>query len=166
MRYATTGQVPTAIGNRHPSIAPFEPFETADRPIIIAAGNDVLFQRLCNALGKSELAKDSRFARNRDRLQNIDILKDVLDETLRQASADHWLDVLQQAGVPCSPIHTVADAVEHPQVQARNMIVRAGELRMAGNPIKFSGFEDQPTRQPAPQLDADGQRIRDELRGG
>jgi CoA:oxalate CoA-transferase len=164
MRYATTGQVPQPMGNRHPSIAPFEPFDTADRPIIIAAGNDVLFQRLCQGLGHPALAKDSRFARNRDRLQNVEALKEVLEEILRQHAADYWLDVLRAAGVPCSRINTVADAVEHPQVQARNMIVRAGDLRMAGNPIKFSDFADPATRPPAPLLDADGKRIREELK--
>jgi CoA:oxalate CoA-transferase len=73
---------------------------------------------------------------------------------------------LEAAGVPCAPVHTVADAVEHPQVQARNMIVTADGLRMAGNPIKFSTFPDPPTRRPAPALDADGERIRQEIQTG
>src|SRR6516165_2808851 len=66
-RYVTSGKTPQPLGNRHPSIAPFEAFETADRPIIIAAGNDGLFKRLCQALGRADLAKDSRFAGNRAR---------------------------------------------------------------------------------------------------
>jgi CoA:oxalate CoA-transferase len=165
MRYAATGQVPGPLGNRHPSISPFEPFATADRPLILAAGNNTLFGRLCQALGKPEWATDLRFASNRDRIRNVEALKEEIEAVLRTAPAAHWLKVLEAAGVPCSLIHTVADAVEHPQVLARNMIVTAGGLRMAGNPVKLSAFADPPTRRPAPELDADGQRIRQEFGG-
>jgi CoA:oxalate CoA-transferase len=163
MRYAATGQVPGPMGNRHPSIAPFEPYDTADRPIIVAIGNDALFAKLCQALGRPELTTDPRFVSNRQRLRHVEEMKQIIEAVLRTRPAAHWLDVLEQAGVPSAPIHTVADAVEHPQVQARNMIVRAGELRMAGNPIKLSAFDDPPTRRPAPDLNADGERIRREF---
>ncbi len=163
MRYVTSGETPGPLGNRHPSIAPFEPFATADRSLIIAVGNDHLFGQLCAALGRSELAADPRFATNPARVENADILKDVLEALLRQLPASHWLEVLERAGVPCAQINTVPDAVNHPQVQARNMIVRAGDLRMPGNPIKLSGFPDQETRRPAPALGADGEQIRAEF---
>jgi CoA:oxalate CoA-transferase len=164
MRYALTGQAPPSLGNRHASIAPFEPYDTADRPLIIAAGNDALFARLCRVLGRPELSSDPRFLTNRDRNRHVEALKEVIELVLRTAPAAHWLEQLEAAGVPCSPIHTVADAVEHPQVQVRHMIVQAGALRMAGNPIKMSAFPDAPTRRPAPELNADGERIRSELR--
>ena len=163
LRYALTGRAPGPIGNRHPSITPFEAYEAADRPLILAAGNDDLFARLCRALGRPEWAADPRFASNRDRNQHADALKAVFEEVLRAAPAAHWIEALEAAGVPCSLIHTVADAVEHPQVRARNMVVSADGLRMAGNPIKVSGFPDPPTRRPAPDLDADGPRIRREF---
>lgn len=163
MRYASTGHVPERIGNRHPSIAPFEPYEAADRPIVIAAGNDALFARLCQVLGKPELTTDVRFRRNRDRVAHAAELKTVLESALGTRNAKQWLEMLETAGVPCSLIHTVADAVEHPQVQARNMIVDAGGLRMAGNPIKLNEFPDSTERRPAPALDADGERIRREF---
>jgi CoA:oxalate CoA-transferase len=163
LRYVTSGNVPGPMGNRHPSIAPFEPFDTADRPIIIAAGNDLIFQRLCQTLRRPALAADTRFTSNSARLEHIDALKSELEAVLRQQTAAHWCAVLEAAGVPCSLIHTVADAVEHPQVQARDMIVTADGLRMPGNPIKLSGFLDARTRRAAPELDADGPRIRREL---
>jgi CoA:oxalate CoA-transferase len=163
VRCANTDHVPGPIGNRHPSIAPFEPFETADRPLIIAAGNDLLFARLCAALGRPDLGADPRFGSNRDRLRHQAALKECLEAVLLTASATHWIAVLEAAGVPCSPIHTVADALAHPQVQARNMIVNAGSVRMAGNPIKLSAFADPPTRRPAPALDADSERLRQEF---
>ncbi len=164
MRYAVTGQAPGPIGNRHPSIAPFEPYATADRPLVVACGNDALFGRLCQALGRPDLTSDPRFRTNPERVRNVDELREALEAVLRTAPAAHWVEVLEAAGVPCSPVQTVADAVEHPQVQARNMVVTAGGLRMAGNPIKLSAFPDPPTRRPAPELNADGESIRLELR--
>jgi CoA:oxalate CoA-transferase len=163
MRYAATGRAPGPIGNRHASIAPFEVYATADHPIIIAAGNDGLFDRLCRALGRPALATDPRFLCNDDRVAHVAELQAALEEVLRTAPAAHWLEVLEAAGVPCSPIHSVADAVEHPQTQARNMIVSAGGFRMAGNPVKLSAFPDPPTRRPAPDLDANGPTIRREF---
>jgi CoA:oxalate CoA-transferase len=166
MRYAATGQVPGQLGNCHPSITPFEPFAAADRPLVIAAGNNVLFGQLCAALGRADLAADPRYASNSSRTRHAEELKADLEATLRQQPAEHWITVLEATGVPCSLIQNVAEAVAHPQTQARNMVVRAGELLMAGNPIKIEGFGDAPTRRPAPELDADGERIRRELGGG
>ncbi len=163
MRYAVTGETPRAMGNRHPSIAPFEPYQAADKLFIIAVGNDALYVKLCAALGRPELATDPRFATNHARTLHAEELKQLLEETLTTAPALHWLTVLEEAKVPCAPIHTVAEAVEHPQTRARNMIVEAGGLRMPGNPVKFNAFADPPTRRPAPDLDADGERIRAEF---
>jgi CoA:oxalate CoA-transferase len=163
VRYANTKETPGPIGNRHPSITPFEPYATADRPIIIAAGNDTIFARLCQALAMLELAGDPRFATNEARNRHAEALQASLEQTLRRQPAAHWLGVLERAGVPCSPVQTVADAVDHPQVRARNMIVDAGGILMPGNPIKLSGCPDPTTRPPAPKLDADGERIRREF---
>jgi CoA:oxalate CoA-transferase len=163
MRFAATGQVPGPMGNSHPSIAPFEPYETADRPVVIAAGNDALFARLCQAVGRAELVTDRRFSTNRERVNHASELKTALEAALRTDSASHWVDLLTAAGVPCCLIQNVAEAVNHEQTRARNMIVRAGSLEMAGNPIKFGGCPDAPTRRPAPALDADGPRIRSEI---
>jgi CoA:oxalate CoA-transferase len=163
MRLAATGQVPGPLGNRHPSITPFEVYAAADRPLVIAAGNDVLFRRLCTALGRAELAADLRYASNSARTCHAEELKTDLEVVLRRQPAGHWIAVLEAAGVPCSLIQNVAEAVAHPQTQARNMVVRAGALVMAGNPIKIEGFAEAATRRPAPELNADGERIRREL---
>lgn len=163
MRYAATGQVPGPIGNRHPSIAPFEPYDTADRPLVIAAGNDSLFGKLCQALGQPALASDPRYRTNAERTARAEELKADLEATLKTRPAAHWVEVLEGAGVPCALVQTVADALAMPQVQERNMVVMAGGLRMAGNPVKLGGYADPPTRPPAPDLDADGERIRREF---
>lgn len=163
MRYAVNGTSPGPIGNRHPAIAPFETYDTADRQLVIACGNDSLFYRLADALGHPEWKTDPRFRTNPDRNRHVEALQEVIEEVLRTGSAAHWAEVLDAAGVPCAPIHTVADAAECPQVRARNMIVSADGMLMAGNPVKLSAFEDPPTRRPAPDLDADGERIRREF---
>jgi CoA:oxalate CoA-transferase len=165
MRYASTGQVPGPLGNRHPSITPFEAYTAADRPLVIAAGNDALFGRLCAALGRADLAADPRYVSNSSRTRHAEELKTDLEAVLRLQPAGHWIAVLEAAGVPCSLIQNVAEAAALAQTQARNMVVRTGDLLMAGNPIKIEGFADAPTRRPAPELNADGDRIRRELEG-
>jgi CoA:oxalate CoA-transferase len=110
-----------------------------------------------------ELCRDPRFSTNSQRVQNMDALGEILEAVLKTRPAGHWVEALEAAGVPSALVNTVADAVEHPQVQARNMIVRAGNLRVAGNPIKMNLFPDPPTRRPAPELDGDGARIRAEF---
>jgi CoA:oxalate CoA-transferase len=163
MRFAVTGETPPAMGNRHPSITPFEPYQAADQLFIVAAGNDSLFVRLCEAIGRTDLPADPRFLTNRDRTLHAEEVKQELEAVFRTAPAAHWLDLLEKAGVPSCPIQTVAEAVQHSQVQARNMIVDAGGLRVPGNPIKMSAFADPPTRGAPPDLDADGERIRQEF---
>jgi CoA:oxalate CoA-transferase len=163
MRYAATGQVPGPLGNRHPSITPFEVYEAADRPLVICAGNDTLFTTLCRTLGRPDLAAEAHFRTNDGRTRHADELKAALEQVLRTAPAGHWLGLLEAAGVPCAPIQSIAEAVEHPQTRARNMIVQAGGLRMAGNPIKLGPFADPAERRPAPELDADGPRLRQEF---
>jgi CoA:oxalate CoA-transferase len=167
-RYVATGRVPGPMGARHPSITPFEALRAADGHLVIAAGNDQLFARLAAALGKPALASDPRFATNDARTNNHGALKAELEELLAAQATAQWLAVLDKAGVPCGPINTVADALADPQIVARNMVVSAddpvaGTLRMAGNPIKLSGFPDPPTRRPAPDLDGDRRAILEEL---
>lgn len=163
-RYVATGTPPGPIGTRHPSIAPFSAFETGDGHIVIAAGNDSLFERLCDALGCAELVNDPSFTTNDLRNENEDRLSDTLEGRLKTNSSEHWLGVLDAAGVPSGPINNVEQALHDPQVLARNMVVSvddpvAGKLQMAGNPIKMSAFEDPAVRGAMPELDGDRERI-------
>ena len=167
-RYFASGEIPEPMGARHPSITPFEAFATKHGYIIIAAGNDGLFRKLAAALGKPALADDARFATNPKRTQNHAALKGEIEALLATDDAPGWLTRIDAAGVPCAPINNVADAVNHRQILARNMIVTATEadgtaLKMAGNPIKLSGFADPATRAPAPALDGNRAAILKEL---
>jgi len=144
-------------------MTPFDVFEASDGHFVIAAGNDHLYGLLCQAIGRSELATDKRFVSGLDRLHNHDALKQELELSLKKAPAEHWLKVIHESGVPVSPILNVKEAAEHPQTKARNMIIEAGGVRMPGNPIKISGYEDPPLRVGAPSLDQHGASIRREF---
>jgi CoA:oxalate CoA-transferase len=168
MRYTVTGEIPGPLGARHPSITPFEALATADGAMIVAAGNDGLWLKLCEALGRPDLAASPAYKTNDLRNQNQAALKAALEGELRQKPTAAWIEILERAGVPCGPINTVAQALAHPQVAARNMLVSvddpiAGPLTLAGNPLKLSAFADPPTRAPAPELDADRKKLLREL---
>jgi len=164
LRYFLSGKAPGPLGVRHPNIAPFEAFDASDGYIIIAAGNDSLFVKLCAAIGRPELAQEARFKTNDLRLQSMEELKGELEKVLKTQPVAHWLKVLDAAGIPAGPINNVGQAIESPQAKARNMIVTAedpvaGTVKLVGNPIKLSGFPDPATRSPAPELDGDRARI-------
>jgi len=164
LRYFLSGKPPGPLGVRHPNIAPFEAFDTADGKIIIAAGNDSLYVKLMEALGRPELAKAERYLTNDLRLQNMEELKGDIESVLKTKGMAHWIKVLDEAGVPAGPINNVGQAIESPQAKARNMVITtedpvAGPVKLVGNPIKLTGFPDPTTRKPAPELDADRERI-------
>ena len=165
MRYMATGTVPGPMGGRHATITPFAIFRTQDKPIVIAAGNDSLFRKLCAALDKPEWASDPRYATNAGRLEYAEELATGIEAMLAVHPADHWLGVLETAGVPAGPINTVAEALAHPQVEPRRMVVEAGGVRMIGNPVKVFPFaaNDDGQRTPAPTLDGDRDRLLSEF---
>ncbi|MBV8133780.1 MAG: CoA transferase [Alphaproteobacteria bacterium] len=168
MRYTTTGEVPGPMGARHPSITPFEAFVTRDGNLIIAAGNDGLFVKLAHALDRADLAENPLFKTNALRNQHQEALRAEIEGVLRTKGTDRWIEVLEAAGVPCGPVNNIAQAIAHPQTTARNMLISVddpvtGPLKLAGNPMKVSSFADPPTRQPAPDLDADRDHILREL---
>ncbi len=142
-RYTVSGEVPRPLGNRHPSITPFGSFQAHDGYIIIAAGNDRLWARLCQVLGVSELTEDPRFIDNDSRTQNWPGLKPLLESVIQQKSVDYWLERLEQENIPCGRIQSVDQVLQDPQVTARdmvrNMVLKSGEqFTVAGIPYKFS----------------------------
>jgi len=163
-RYAATGNVPGPLGARHPSITPFDAFAAADGYLVVAAGNDALFRRLCTVLDRADLADNPLFATNDLRTVHQAALKDEMESVLRLHPVEHWLTALEEAGIPSGPINTVDKVLADPQVRSRNMVVStqdpgAGPLMMAGNPIKLSAFPDPGERPPAPGLDADREKV-------
>ena len=163
-RYLSKNEIPKPLGSRHPSIAPFEAFKTKDSYIIIAAGNDKLFNNLCEALNLNEIAKDEKFKSNSLRCENMDELKKIFEEKLKSKNTSDWISIFEKLKIPCGPIFNIKEAVENPQIKERNMIVKAyhdviGEFKLSGNPIKMSTYKDEKTRGKIPNLDEHREKI-------
>jgi CoA:oxalate CoA-transferase len=163
-RYLSKNEIPKPMGSRHPAIAPFEAFRTKDSYIIIAAGNDKLFEKLCNILEISQIFNDERFNSNSLRSKNMDELKIILENKLSSKTTSEWVSQMEKEKIPCGPIYNIKEAVENPQVKSRNMIVKAyhkviGDFKLAGNPIKMSTYKDESTRGDIPDLDEHREKI-------
>jgi crotonobetainyl-CoA:carnitine CoA-transferase CaiB-like acyl-CoA transferase len=158
------GVVPGRRGNRHPSIVPYETYEAADRPFAVAAGNDRLFARLCEAIGRPELASDERFASNEARVANVDALGVELEAVFRTRPADHWVVALRAAGVPVGPINRVDEAFALAAELGLEPTEEHDGLPLIRPPLRLDG-ERPPIRRPPPRLDQHGAEIRAWLAG-
>ena len=136
--YLCTGRPPVAMGNRHPSIAPYETLATADRPLVVAVGNDAQFARLCRVLGLPEAAADPRFATNADRVTNREALVGLLEEALAARGADDWVAALAGAGVPCGLVNDVGAAFARAERPGLDPVADAGGIPQVADPIRLS----------------------------
>ena len=142
--YVSTGQVPGPMGNQHPSIAPYEVINAADRPIAIAAANDKLFGLLAECVGRPDLGADPRFATNAQRVAHREVLASELESRIRLESADHWFAKLSAHGVPCGPINNLRQAFELAErlglapVTEMDASDRTGPVRQVSHPIRMS----------------------------
>ncbi len=165
--YLATGQVPVPMGSAHPSLAPYQCFPSADDYFIIGCANDGLWQRLCSAIGCDTLADDPRFRDNTSRVRNRKELNSILMELFKTKPASHWLALIEEGGVPCGPINTIADVLADPQVQARNMLVpvphpQAPDLKVPAGPMKLYGTPATVRRHP-PMLGEHTEEVLGEL---
>ncbi|WP_444947314.1 CaiB/BaiF CoA transferase family protein [Micromonospora ureilytica] len=157
--YVAGGTVPFRMGNAHPSLFPYEPLPTADGELIVIAGNDGQFRKLCQVLDLPGLPDDSRFGRNQDRTANREQLRPLLVERLAKRTTDEWFRDLLAAGVPCAPINTIDGGVALAEELGLDPVVTVGGVPGVRNPITFS---DTPARYelPPPGLDEHGEEIR------
>ncbi|PHS59842.1 MAG: CoA transferase [Alcanivorax sp.] len=149
LNYLTTGQAPTRMGNAHPSVVPYQDFPTADGDVILAIGNDGQFARFCEVAGHPEWAADDRYATNRARVDNRDTLIPLMRQTTVMRTTREWIEVLEQAGVSCGPVNSIADVFQDPHVQARGMQLEmphpslgtvpqvASPLRLSASPVEY-----------------------------
>jgi crotonobetainyl-CoA:carnitine CoA-transferase CaiB-like acyl-CoA transferase len=160
------GLVPGPMGTEHPNIVPYQAFRAADRPFILAAGNDRLFERTCEVLGRPELARDPRFVTNDLRVRNREELIPLLSEAFAARRAAEWLTALEASAVPCAPIRSFDEVFAAPEgaaaVQDVDDPVR-GPLRLVADPIRV-GAERPPARRPPPRLGEHTDEILAELR--
>lgn len=161
---------PQPIGNRHPTIAPFQAYKASDHYFVIAVGNDALWLKLCEALNRPDLLQNKIFSTNQSRTAHLEELNLELEKTLITKTADEWLNIIDNAGVPCGPINTIDKIMQNSQVLARNMIVevndpKAGTIKIAGNPLKMDTIEEKPVRKPAPAIGEHNHKIYGNLLG-
>ncbi len=141
--YFATGRAPERLGNRHPTIVPYETFAASDGDFVLAVGNDELWKRFCRVADLEEVAADPRFVTNRARAQHYQELRRLLVKTLLTRSKADWIAALNAEGVPCGAVRDVAETLSDPQIVARNMIeavehATLGEVQTLGIPIKLS----------------------------
>src|ERR671932_2060297 len=140
--YLAAGVVPFRMGNGHPSLFPYEPLPTADLDLIIIAGNDGQFRKLCDALGLPERAEDSRFARAENRNRNRETLRPLLVQRLRTRTADEWFHALSAAGLACGPINTIDGGFRVAEELGLQPVARVGDgdnaVATVRNPISLS----------------------------
>ena len=157
---------PGRHGNRHPSIAPYEPYQAADGPVVVAAASPVLWERLCAALDRQAWKTDPRFANNEARVANVEELAEEVNGVLATNTVKHWVALLQEAGIPAGPINNVRQAFIAAQALGLDPITtltnQDSEFRSVRSPLKLSATPPA-VRRPPPVNDQHGEEIRQEL---
>jgi len=169
MNYLASGEVPGRLGNAHPNIVPYQTFNTRDGAIILACGNDNLFQKFCEVGACRELTRDPRFATNGKRVENRAVLVPLLDEIFGRRTTREWVEALEKAGVPNGPINNIRQVFEEPQVAARGMRIEidhpiAGKVPLVASPMRFSGTPLE-FKSPPPTLGQHTDEILDSMLG-
>ena len=141
--FFATGDAPRRMGNRHPTIVPYETFEASDGEFVLAVGTDEQFRKFCAVANCAGLAADERFATNAARVRNYDVLRPQLADTFRRRTRVEWIDALTAAGIPCGSVRDVREVLTDPHLDARRMIevvehAALGTMRVLGVPIKLS----------------------------
>ncbi len=154
--YFTTGVAPPRMGNRHPTIVPYETLEAADGEFVVAVGNDQLWRAFCSLLDLETLTDDPRFAKNKDRVEHRDELRAVLLESLKTRTVAQSIEMLKGAGIPCGAVRDLEEVLTDPQIVERAMVVAmdhpvAGAIRALGVPIKLADTPGE-VRTPPPTL--------------
>ena len=160
MRYQATKVPPKPVGCRHPTEAPFLSFNASDRPFVIAAIGDTMFQRLCDLLGHPEIYADPRFSSLAARHKNRDELSTILQKEFSTKTAKEWVKLLEENSVPVSLIQNLEEVCQDPQVIARQMMIKSeapelAEIRLMATPIKMTSLPNQTSRPAAPVLGQD-----------
>ena len=154
--YLVSGEDKGRMGNAHPTIVPYQTFDASDKPIAVAVGNDAQFARLCEALGREDLARDKRYATNPARVANREELVELLQREFSDRAADEWVEKIREAGVPCGPVNALAEVFSDEHVLSSGILGElyhpaAGVLEMLASPVLIDG-ERPPIRRPPPTL--------------
>ena len=145
--YWENGKLPERVGCGHPSLVPYQPFQAADKPVLIGVANDALWRAFCAEFGLDDLVSDPRFATNGKRVENRDACVAIVQDLVKDMAANPLIDRLIARGIPCSPINTVADLARHDQLAELGMFLSyehpsLGALRAVAQPVTFDGIKE------------------------
>lgn len=165
--YWESGKLPGKSGCGHPSLCPYDVFQSSDRPVLLGVPNDNLWRRFCVAIGEPALGTDPRFATNGARVANAGETIDLVQSFIGRHDAEHWLRTLGAAGIPCAPLNSLQDLLDHPHTRARGLVTeyehpRLGPTRTVLQPVVFDGAA-RGIRRPAPMLGEHTNEILSEL---
>ena len=157
-RYSVSKKIPHPLGTDHPSISPFGAFKAKNSAIVLAAGNQKIFENLCKAISRNDLIQEKKFLDNELRNKNLKLLRKEIEKTLITKNAEYWIKKLRTLEVPCCKIENVKSLIKNPQIQNRNMILDYvdndfGKINVVGNPIKIEGVKESKVASKAPDLD-------------
>jgi crotonobetainyl-CoA:carnitine CoA-transferase CaiB-like acyl-CoA transferase len=154
--YLVSGEDKGRMGNAHPTIVPYQTFDASDKQIAVAVGNDAQFERLCEAIGREDLAQDERYATNPGRVANRRELVEVMQREFSERTAEEWVEKIRGVGIPCGPVNTLSDALADEHLASTDMLQEiehplAGVLQMLASPVLVDG-ERPPILRPPPTL--------------
>ena len=145
LNYLTSRQDQHRLGNAHPNVVPYQVFQTSDSFFVLAVGNNTQFKKFCEFADAPELADDTRFRTNKDRVHNRDVLAELINDLTKKFSTSYWLEELEKLQVPCGPVNTIREVFEDPQIQHRGMEISMphhlsgnGKVSLIGSPLKMS----------------------------
>ena len=145
LNYLTSQQDQHRLGNAHPNVVPYQVFQTSDSFFVLAVGNNAQFKKFCEFADTAELANDSRFRTNKDRVQNRNVLAELINDLTKKFSTSYWLEELEKIQVPCGPVNTIREVFDDPQIQHRGMEISMphnlsgnGKVSLIGSPVKMS----------------------------
>lgn len=161
--YWRSGRLPQRMGTAHPTMVPYQAFDASDGPFMIGAGNDAQWRRFCAVAGLEKYVEDPAFRTNGDRVRNMARTVALVQDRVKTKTVAEWLELLKSVNVPCSPIHTLDEALNHPQVASRGLVAWSehsllGPLQQVGLPVRFRN-EDRAMRRPPPLLGEHTQEI-------
>jgi crotonobetainyl-CoA:carnitine CoA-transferase CaiB-like acyl-CoA transferase len=167
--YLVAGEMPKRWGTAHASIVPYQALKAKDDYIVVGVGSQRFWERFCKILDLEHLINDPRFCDGRQRVKNRKELIEILQQRISQKEAGHWLERIEEAGIPCGRINTMDRVFSHPQIAARSMIVEvdhptAGRIKLAGIPVKYSETPGS-VRLPPPLLGQHNEEILVDLLG-
>jgi len=145
LNYLTSRQDQHRLGNAHPNVVPYQVFQTSDSFFVLAVGNNTQFKKFCEFADAPELADDTRFRTNKDRVHNRNVLAELINDLTKKFSTSYWLEELEKLQVPCGPVNTIREVFEDPQIQHRGMEISMphhlsgnGKVSLIGSPLKMS----------------------------